>query len=350
MRFLGLTASAFALSTVVLAPVGTADAADRANPVKDAVTALVADSGYPAAVAYYRDGDRVERYAAGLADVSAGTPARPDQRWRIASNTKSFTAVVVLQLAGEGRLSLDAPVSYPGLPPVTPRQLLSHTSGIHDPADATLFAPYFAGNRAYVYTPDEVIRLALRKPPSAPGRFEYSNTGYLVLGKVIEQVTGHDVRDEIARRILRPLGLSHTSFPLTSPYLTGPHLHGYGLDGVDWTTLSPSYDWTAGAMVSTVDDLAVFHRALFAGRLLRPDQQKDLIPQGLGIEKLTVDCPAGPLTVWGNTGAGPGYFSLSMTDGRRQLTLVTTKFDIKAEAEGRDPLPPTASPLPAAFC
>lgn len=343
MRFWGITAGALALSAAVLVPVGTARAADRANPVEDAVTALVAEGGYPAAVAYYRDGGDVRHYAAGVADVRTGEPARPDQRWRIASNTKAFTAVVVLQLAGEGRLSLDAPV--PGFPSVTARRLLNHTSGIHDPSDATLFAPYFAGNRAYVYTPDQVIRLASWK---TPGEFDYSNTGYLVLGKLIEQVTGHDVRREIAARILRPLGLKHTSFPVRSPYLTGPHLHGYDLDGVDWTTLSPSYDWTAGAMVSTVDDLAAFHRALFAGRLLPAALQTQLVDGLLGIERMKLSCGK---TVWGNTGAGPGFTSVSVTDGRRQLTLVTTLFDIRAEAEGRPPLPPpTVDPIAAAFC
>lgn len=348
MRFRGVVAGALAVSIAATAAGGAARAAERGNPVRDAVTTLVTRGGFPAAVAYHRDGDRVSRYAAGVADVRTGEPARAGQRWRIASNTKGFVAVVVLQLAAEGRLSLDAPVAVPGVPAVTPRQLLGHTSGIHDPADAELFAPYFAGDRGYVYTPDEVIRMALRKPPSAPGRYEYSNTGYLVLGKLVEAVTGHDVRREVAARVLRPLGLVHTSFPLTSPRLTGPHLHGYDLARVDWTTISPSYDWTAGAMVSTVDDLATFHRALFAGRLLPPELQAQLIGQGLGVEKVELPCGR---TVRGGSGAGPGYVSMSVTDGRRQLTLVATVFDVKADAEHRPPLPSRAgAPLVAAFC
>ena len=380
MRFSGLAAGALAMSVLASASIGTASAAERGNPVSDAVTALVTEAGFPAAVAYHRDGDRIRHYTAGLADVRSGEPARAGQRWRIASNTKAFVATVMLQLAGEGKLGLDDAVERwlpgvvrgPGYDPakITLRQLLNHTSGVHDPDEAALFAPYFAGNRGYVYTPDEVIRRSLLTPPSfAPGAgVGYSNTGYVLLGRVIERVTGHDVVREIQRRLLTPLGLTQTSFPLTSPYLTGPHLHGYGMDvepdgkRVDLTTFSPSYDWTAGAMVSTVDDLAKFHRALLSGRLLRPAQQAELrklVPNdeggsyGLGIETLDLPCPGGKQTVWGNTGAGPGYFSLSMTsaDGARQLVLVTTVFDLQAEVEHRDTVPaPPMAPVLAALC
>ncbi|MFC4085030.1 serine hydrolase domain-containing protein [Amycolatopsis samaneae] len=353
------------LTALGAAGIGPASATRRADEVGTAVTKLVTEGGFPGAVAYYREDGRVRRYAAGVADTATGEPARAEQRFRIASNTKAFVATVVLQLAGEGRLSLDDSVErwLPGVvrgpgyeaSRITLRQLLNHTGGVHDPDQVSLLYPYFHGHRDFVYTPDEVIRRSLLTPPSfAPGAgVSYSNTGYLLLGKVIERATGHDVVREIRHRLLVPLRLRDTSFPTTSPHLTGPHLHGYDLRGADLTTFSPSYDWTAGAIVSTVDDLATFHRALLDGRLLRPAEQaslRQLVPNdeggayGAGVE--TFDLPCG--RVWGNTGAGPGFYSVSMSsaDGRRQLVLVATVYDLAADA-AHEPKVVPSSPFPA---
>ncbi|WP_370945975.1 serine hydrolase domain-containing protein [Amycolatopsis sp. cg5] len=286
-------------------------------------------AGFPAAVAVVREDSHVRHYAAGVASLG-GRPARVTDRFRIASNTKAFVSTVVMQLVSAGRLSLDADVESllpgvvrgPGYRPseITVRQLLTHTSGIHDPRNPAFFDVYLkpGGDRSYVYTVDEVIRQSLLDPPHV----EYSNTGYLLLGRIIERVTGHDVRSEIRDRVLRPLGLRQTSFPLTDPHLHGPHLHGYDMAGNDMTTFSPSYDWTAGAMVSTVDDLATFQRTL------SPD-----LP---GVETLPLPCPGGDQTIWGHTGAGPGYFSFSLhsPDGRRQITLALTTYDLAAELRG----------------
>ncbi|OXM58773.1 D-alanyl-D-alanine carboxypeptidase [Amycolatopsis thailandensis] len=361
--------AAGALAGVLLAgaPAGTAAAAG--DPVRAAVGHLVAEGGFPGAVAWVRNGEAVSRFGAGYANRVTREAAGPHHRFRTASNTKAFVATVVLRLAGEGALSLDDPIERrlpgvvrgPGYEPekITLRMLLNHTSGVHDPLDPHFFDPYLVeGNRAYVYPPSEVIRRSLVDSPSfAPGTdVEYSNTGYLLLGKVIEQVTRNDVREEIQRRILDPLGLDRTYFPLRSPFLRGPHLHGYDLSGQDMTVFSPSYDWTAGAMVSTVDDLATFHRALLAGRLLKPAQQAELerlVPSGefgaygAGVETINLPCPGGPKTVWGNTGAGPGFYSVSMSteDGSKQIVLALNVYDLAKDVAHEDPLP--SSPLPA---
>ncbi|WP_234332592.1 serine hydrolase [Streptomyces sp. NRRL S-87] len=200
-----------------------------------ALERTVAD-GFPGVVAYTRRGERESRLAAGLADRASGERARPDQRFRIASNTKAFVSTVLLQLEGEGRLSLDDSVErwLPGVVrgagndgrAVTVRQLLNHTSGIYDPTDEPeFFAPYLERHEwGYVYTPREVIARAVRHAPYfAPGKsFRYSNTNYLLAGLVVEAVTGRGAPSEIRRRILAPLGLEHTSFPLTDPDLHGP--------------------------------------------------------------------------------------------------------------------------------
>ncbi|MFJ9547230.1 serine hydrolase domain-containing protein [Streptomyces erythrochromogenes] len=329
----------------------------------------VAD-GFPGAVAYARRGQRESRTAAGLADTATGERARPDHRFRIASNTKSFVSTVLLQLEGEGRLSLDDSVEtwLPGMVrghgndgrAVTVRQLLNHTSGIYDPTDEVeFFAPYLErGNRAHVYTPREVIARAVRhEPPFKPGRgWAYSNTNYLLAGLVIEAVTHRSAPSEIRRRILIPLGLKDTSFPVTDPDIHGPHLHGYDLDGRDVTRFSPSYDWTAGAMISTVDDLARFHRALFTGRLLRPAQQRELLTTvqsndendyGLGVRPVEVTCGTGPgaerISAWATDGGGPGFTSVSFTtaDGKRQLVLAFNVFDLGANLRKQRPVPYT---------
>ncbi|MER7873426.1 serine hydrolase domain-containing protein [Streptomyces solisilvae] len=336
---------------------------------EEAVGQTVRD-GFPGAVAYARRGGDEWRTAAGVADKATGERARPEQRFRIASNTKAFVAAVLLQLEGEGRLSLDDSVEkwLPGVvqgngndgEAITIRQLLNHTSGIHDPTtEASFFAPYLEdGDRDHIITPREVIARSVRhRPEFAPGKgWSYSNTNYLLAGLVIEAVTHRSAPTEIHRRILAPLGLKHTSFPVTDPEVHGPHLHGYDLKGRDMTRFSPSYDWTAGAMISTVDDLARFERALFGGTLLRPSQQRELTTPvefpdapayGLGVQRMEVPCDTGarrkadPLTAWETDGAGPGYTSVSLTtaDGERQLVLAATVYDLAAELEGEPPVP-----------
>ncbi|GAB3704916.1 serine hydrolase domain-containing protein [Amycolatopsis oliviviridis] len=363
------------LAGVLLTGASAGTAAAAGDPVRAAVGDLVAEGGFPGAVAFVRNGEAVSRFGAGYANPATREAAGPHHRFRIASNTKAFVATVVLQLAGEGALSLDDSIERrlpgvvrgPGYEPgkITLRMLLNHTSGVHDPLDPHFFDPYLVrGNRAYVYPPSEVIRRSLIDPPSfAPGtETDYSNTGYLLLGKVIEKVTHNDVREEIQRRILDPLGLGRTSFPLRSPFLRGPHLHGYDLSGQDMTVFSPSYDWTAGAMVSTVDDLATFHRALLAGHLLEPAQQAELerlVPSGefgaygAGVETLNLPCPGGPKTVWGNTGAGPGFYSVSMSteDGSKQIVLALNVYDLAKDVAHENPLPRSSLPaVAAALC
>jgi len=156
-----------------------------------------------------------------------------------------------------------------------------------------------------------------------------------------------------------PLHLVHTSFPTVDPRVHGRHMHGYGLGGrTDLTVFSPSYDWTAGALVSTVDDLAKFHRSLFDGTLLGPAEITEMkrtvvvdkVPMGLGVDRVDVPCAdGGTRVVWGNSGGGPGYNSVSLIseDGSRQLVVMMNVYDIGEEVAGRSPLPEGASLGPA---
>ena len=335
---------------VALVPGAAGAAVSTAAPspalLQAAVDRVVAD-GVPGVIAMQREGDGVQHAVAGVRDLRTGSPILPGDEFRVGSITKSFVSTVVLQLVGEGRLNLDDSVErwLPGLLPngagITVRELLDHTSGLFDyvnDGDPTILIPYFV-NRDwdYVWRPLQLVAVATSHPLKFPPgtQWAYSNTNYVVLGLIVQAVTGHDPVSEIEQRILRPLGLHHTSFPTTDPDIEGPHTHGYftnlppqsGFPSTfDVTTFSPSWAWTAGAIVSTVDDIARFHRALIAGDLLRPAQLQELetavpTPDGFdyGLGVLELQTPCGP--AWGHDGDFFGYSSVALTspDGSRQV-------------------------------
>ncbi len=356
---------------VMLAATGIADASDtgtagRNTPPAGLAQALsaVVSAGYPGVVAYARQDNRHWQLAAGVADRVTGRPARPGDRWRIFSSTMAFVSVVVLQLAGESRLRLDDTVQQwlPGVvrgngndgAAMAVRQLLNNTTGIYDPGNDPAFATDRGG-----HTPQEVVAAAMAHPPAFPPgtAYGYSNTNAILAGIIIQAVTGHDPATEINHRIIGPLGLASTSFPTSDPTIHGSHLRGYDLDYRDVTRFDPSGEWTAGAMISTAEDLARFHQALFTGHLLRPAQQRGLettVPTdapstgyGLGVQRMTVPCDNGPTTVWETDGGGPGHTSLAMTteDGTRQLVLAANVFDLRRDQAGQPPVPDARTAL-----
>ncbi|AEV84120.1 D-alanyl-D-alanine carboxypeptidase [Actinoplanes sp. SE50] len=354
------TICAGTMATGLLAFGGAAHAAmPPASPpaaLREAIDEAVS-AGNPAVLSYVRREGRSWQLAAGTADLASGRAAQPGDRWRIFSNTKSFVATVLLQLEGEGRLSLDDSIErwLPGVVRgngndgrrITVRQLLNHTSGIYDPGNDPVFGTDKGG-----HTPEQVVDAAMAHPPLFPAgqQWDYSNTNYLLAGMIVEAVSGHAVDKEIERRILRPLGLKHTSFPLTDPRIPGPHLHGYDMGYRDVTHFNPSGEWTAGAMLSTTADLARFDAALFSGRLLKPVQQRELQTTvfeqnyGLGVQQGTIPCGDAQVTVWQTDGGGPGFTSLSMTTpgAARQLVLVANVFDLgrdQRDIPGEDPTP-----------
>jgi D-alanyl-D-alanine carboxypeptidase len=274
---------------------------------------------------------------------------RAGDRFMIGSVTKTFVATVILQLVGERRLALDDTVErlLPGLVPnggtITVRQLLTHTSGLFNyTEDPRVFAPYLSGDFGFVWSPWQLVTIAMEHPPLfAPGtRYSYSNTGYILLGLIIESVTGTGLRQQLRTRIFRPLHLNGTTFPLTETRIRGPHAHAYligaGPGGglLDVTTLSRTWAWAAGGMISTVDDLARFYRALLRGRLLTPSLLGEMLTTlptdsglryGLGIA--TLDLPCG--TVIGHDGgdAGTQTWVLTTTDLRDQVVMTVNAQD-----------------------
>ncbi|GGQ09300.1 serine hydrolase domain-containing protein [Streptomyces roseolilacinus] len=318
------------------------------------LAALVERGGSVAALAELREDHRVTwRGAAGLADLATGERTRPDGRARIGSVTKTFVATVTLQLAAEGRIRLDGPVEeyLPGAVRngrnITVRQLLNHTSGLYDYWSAPEFAlgdeasvrRYLREGRWKTYTPRELLDVAARHDPYfAPGRgWKYSNTNYVLVGMLIEKVSGRSWQQEVERRILRPLRLGGTVMPTTSPRIPGPHAKGYlplPEGPADVSLLDPSVAGAAGGGISTTADLNRFLAALLGGRLLPKAQLAEMLEAvpaaelgasyGLGIIRYDTAC--GP--VWGHPGGIPGYstFLLGTQDGRRQFALSDTPY------------------------
>jgi len=183
-----------------------------------------------------------------------------ENRFKIGSITKTFVATAVLELVRDGTLRLDDTVAHwlPGLVPnthITVKQLLRHQSGLFDYfEDARATEPYLAGDLGYVWAPRALIKLAASHPPNFPPgtAFSYSNTNYLVLGLIVERATGRSLRQELRRRIFRPLHLSSTRFPTSQRF--GPRLaHGYlwsAQDRQDVTAVRQSLAWAAGGVVS----------------------------------------------------------------------------------------------------
>ncbi len=296
-----------------------------------------------------RDSNGVRAGAAGYANLRTKERMRVDHAFRVGSITKTFVASVVLQLAAEGTLGLDDALErwLPGLVPnaqaITLRQLLNHTSGIYNYTDDQAFFSSLTRNPRRVLTPVELVAVATKHGPNFdPGRsWSYSNTGYILLGLVIEKATATPLEQELRERIFQPLALTHTSFP-AAPTLPRPFARGYLPVGlvrtpngkpVDVTVWSPSWAWAAGALVSTAGDLARFYGALVRGELLPAEQLREMktaVPitngpsqYGLGLASDPSDCGR----VLGHTGGVPGYTSIAYSSedgGRQTVVLINT--------------------------
>jgi D-alanyl-D-alanine carboxypeptidase len=301
--------SAVLLVTAVIAASGCdrteVSPGDRDRPeTSDLDRALGVLGTNKGSVALVRTDGGIERGAFGEAEP--GRPADPHDRFHIQSTTKTFVATVVLQLVGERRLSLQDTVGdlLPGVlravRPITVRQLLNHSSGLFGDS---IGPPVF--------------------PPGT--RFYYSNANYVLLGQIVEEVTGHPVERVVLDRIFRPLDLEDTSYgtaAIGSPD-EGPWL-GYPV--VRYPVSGPIRG-NAG-IVSTVDDVATFFAALLGGQLLGPDLLADMTRTietgkeyryGLGISSNELSCGV----AWGHGGDGDFYsmMTLAARDGSKVVVV-----------------------------
>jgi D-alanyl-D-alanine carboxypeptidase len=226
-------------------------------------------------------------------------------------------------------------------PPYPPQSCCRARPG--EAQDPRIAEPYLQGDLGFVWRPRQLVAVATEHPPLfAPGTsWSYSNTGYVLLGLIIRAATHSSVQQQLTSRIFGPLGLRHTSFPVTNPHIVGQHAHGYQLGAgpggtpMDFTGLSPSWAWATGNMVSTVDDVARFYRALLRGRLLPPRLLRAMqttvdtgsgLQYGLGLASIELPCGG---TVWGHEGGLPGYenWALSTRDGEDQVVMMVNAGD-----------------------
>ncbi|UQW99488.1 serine hydrolase domain-containing protein [Streptomyces sp. RerS4] len=338
------------MSMGALAP-PAAFAAPRPDTVQQGLNALVRTDGLPAALASVTDREgRTRTYTAGVGDLATGSKVPVDGQMRMGSNTKTFTAVVALQLVGEGKIDLDASVDtyLPGLVRgdgidgrhIKVRQLLQHTSGLpeygDDIPDDTLQHRYFE--------PRDLLDIAFRnKADFAPGeKWAYSNTNYVVAGLIIQKITGRPLAEEVDRRIVKRIGLRHTYFPVAGDRsIREPHPKGYGQDSPgapmrDYTEIDPSAGWAAGQMISTDSDLNRFFSALLAGRLLpaaQLAQMRTTVPigdtgagYGLGLMSRPLSCGG---VYWGHGGDIAGFETRGgVTDDGRAANVTVTSVPI----------------------
>ena len=312
---------------------------ERQLVLTEIVLSALAATDTPGALAgVWVPGEGSWTLAAGIGDLATAAPMRLDDHFRIASITKTFVATVVLQLVGEGRLSLDDRLGpfITGIPngdEITIRQLLNMTAGIYNYINDPVIAVDYDRDPLLPFMPEQAVEIvrAHGKADFPPGtRSQYSDTNYILLGLIVEQITGRSVAAEITERVLVPLGLRQTSFAAT-PELPDPYAHGYAVDHVgaplrDVTRSNPDVAWSAGAMISTLGDLRMWVDALVAGSLLSPELQAERLDieawpsrsvhlgYGLGIMEI------GGLL--GHNGGIMGYGSWMMHDPGTRATIV----------------------------
>ncbi|WP_237773882.1 serine hydrolase domain-containing protein [Actinosynnema sp. ALI-1.44] len=349
------TSAALALAvtaSLLVAPSASATPRCDTAPIQTALKALkrVGATGIAVTVKSPRCG--VWQGGVGVADRRTGRAVAGDEHSRIGSDTKTWTAVVVLQLVGEGRIKLSDTVDHylPGLirtqrydgREITIRQLLQHTSGLPDYLEADFWQDEDAHRWDHI-EPLWTVKQALTLPPPDrnPAGFAYSNTNYNLAGLIVTKVTGRPIATEIEQRIIKRLGLRDTSWPGDRPTIPRPELRSYVerngklVDRTEWNTSEAD---ASGALISTGADATTFWTALLTGKLLAPAQlaeMKRTVPDGLsdgyglGIERyrFTPD-----VTNWGHSGSmssGHVFRNAFTEDGQRSVTLLlgTDTFD-----------------------
>jgi len=319
----------------------------------------------PGAIVLLRTPQGEFTVAYGTTQLGTTNPPTAETSFRIASNTKTMTAAVILQLAQEGKLNLSDSVSkhVAGVPngdKITIAELLDMRSGLYNYLDSAELATSADHDMAKVWTPAELLAIAFARPPnfSPDAEYEYNNTNYVLLGLIIEQVEHKTLSEAMQDRLFGPLGMRHTFLPPSRMNaMPEPYAHGYlyGSSSVafvgtppyspevksaaraatllptDYTNLNHSFAWAAGGAVSNANDLATWIEALVSGRVfdatyqqlwlnsVRPEDPKKPDQQyGYGIAKLRW----GPNAMYYHGGETAGYNSFMGYDPVNKVTLI----------------------------
>ncbi|MGW7455521.1 serine hydrolase domain-containing protein [Streptomyces sp. NPDC054787] len=271
----------------------------------------------------------------GVADKATGAPMTSDLHVRIGSETKTFTVTALLRLVDQGKLSLDDHIGtyVTGVPNgdrITLRQLAGMRSGLFNYSEDDGFNKALDDDPVRPYTPQELLDYSFKHPVQfQPGaEFEYSNTNLVLLGLVVEKVTGRPVHEVIQRDVLDPAGLRRTVFP-TDAAIPAPYAHGYSDETAsgkieDATHWNPSWAWSAGAMISDLQDLRSWARTLATGTLLTPATQAErLKTTPMNIPGAGYGLGIFDVQGWiGHNGSLPGYETLTVYLPQEQATMV----------------------------
>jgi D-alanyl-D-alanine carboxypeptidase len=340
---LAVVLTAFVAAGSAAAPAAVAADRSRDRALTRAVEAAMRETEIPGAiVGVWQDGKAPYVRAFGVRDRATDLPMSPRLHMRIGSETKTFTVTALLQLAAEGELSLDDPIDryVRGVvngDTVTLRELASMVSGIPSYTHVEAFVTELKDHPRRSWTPAQLLSYVNGAPALfAPGAgFDYSNSNTVLLGLVIEQVSGQPLSRYVEQHLLEPLGMTHTAFPDDAAF-PSPHARGYTdqtPDGTvaDATRWNPSWGWAAGAMTSTVRDLHVWAEHLATG--------EGLLPRTLQRERLaSVRRPPGETTEYGlglfnvngwigHNGSLPGYQTVAIhrpATGTTVVALVNT--------------------------
>ena len=325
---------------------------DVQDKLNKAVDAKMAEFGVPGViVGVWIPGKGEWISCKGVGDIKTGTGPTIYDHVRIASITKTFTATTILQLADEKRLKLtdkldmyDLGVTVPNRDKITIRNLLNMTSGLFNFTNDENFWSKFLADPSAAWTPKQLVDMSIAHGVVAPpGQvYDYNNTNYVLLGMIIEKLTGNTVGTEIKSRIIDKLGLQNTSFPTTAE-MPVPFMHGYMPDSVgdtsgpaviDMSVESPTPFFTAGGMISDLMDIKTWLQALASGMLLSPEMHKEQLAfaspntssYGLGVMN-------GGILI-GHSGEITGYNSSAYTQaGGNSATIIvfTNRYPSKIE-------------------
>lgn len=288
---------------------------------------------------------------------SKRAPQRDDHT-RIGSLTKTFTVMALLQLADQGRVSLDDPIGkyVPGVPnadTATLRTLANMTSGIPSYTADPKFGEEWSASPDRTFTPQQLVDYVKTTPASFPAgtQVQYSNTNTVLLGMVIEQITGKPVAEVFRTNLLQPLGMTQTSFPGLSADLPKPHLDGITEQGKpegqakDATYWNPSWGFTAGEMISTLDDLRVWTVALGTGaglvsEAMQAEREKSTLST-VPPNNVEQTYALGFFTRygwWGHNGSLPGYTTFAAYQPNSKTSIVVmVNSDITSEQQPTAP-------------
>jgi D-alanyl-D-alanine carboxypeptidase len=311
----------------------------REQKLSAAVEGVMAKNKIPGAiVGVWQKGQEPFTRAFGVSDKKTGAPMDTKLYMRIGSETKTFTGTAILQLVKEGKVGLDDPIDkyVPGVPNgqnITLRDLGEMRSGLLSYSAVEEWALKLFANPEQQWTPQELLAYSFKSSEPilfAPGtRFNYSNTNTVLLGLVVEKVSGESLEGFVTKHQLKPLHMTHTLFPHAAEF-PSPHAEGYTeqtLDGSEAvaTHWNPSWGWAAGAMISDLHDLKIWAHSVATGSLLSPavQAQRERFIPAEGLEPAEYGFALFDINGWiGHNGSLPGYQSLTVYSPKLKATMV----------------------------